>query len=98
MKCNVIYYDGNISKPREISISLDEVNIRLNLFVKDKASIKWMFSDLTYEIHGKTLEIKNNKYPSTLLKIDDVEFSNYFISIFKSKNKFDIHNKLHYIS
>ena len=85
-KANATYFDGITSTPQHIELMLEERINELRFFLSDGNCTIWHLRDVQYEIYGNDLiEIRHASNPMALLKVNDKEFKENFVTHFKRK-------------
>ena len=79
------YFDGISSKPQDIELQLDETNAELRFGIYLHTTNRWPLEDISFEHIGDSLEIRCKSNLLALIKVNNDNFAEEFISILKLK-------------
>lgn len=79
------YFDGISSKPQEIELQLDEINAELRFGIYLNTTNRWPLEEVSFEHIGDSLEIRSNSNSLALIKVNNDEFAEEFITVLKLK-------------
>jgi len=79
------YFDGISSKPQDIELQLDEINAELRFGIYLDTTIRWPLESVFFEHIGDSLEIRCSNNLPALIKVNNDDFAEEFISVLKLK-------------
>ncbi len=89
-----VYFDGQTSEEKVISLLIDEELNALCLQTADGERLLWELKDLIFESYGTYIEIRNQEVSGACLQVEDEFFKDDFYALMKANRRVDIHSRL----